>query len=312
MVTREEPWPICCLSWLRSGEGCEAELLCLGGGGLAEAATARGIPVEVLPMSSPWDPRVLPPLRRRLVAGGFDIVHTHGMRANLPVRLVTRGLRQRPCLFTTVHSDLRLDYTSRWPARLYPLMDRATLRAVDEIVCASDGLRARLIDNGYPPARLTTVRSGLEMPTGGEALVALGETHVAGSVEAGTRPRAARVGTVARLVPVKDIPLLLEVAAVLRRTHPDVEVVIVGDGPERERLESTAAEAGLARMVRFLGRVEEARSLMADLDVYAVTSVFEGGFHCRRWRPCRPVCRWWRRRRVESRKRWSMVSPGTW
>ncbi len=37
-------------------------------------------------MSGPFDPRMLPPLRSAL-AGEWDVVHTHGSRANLPVRV---------------------------------------------------------------------------------------------------------------------------------------------------------------------------------------------------------------------------------
>ncbi len=40
------------------------------------------------------------------------MVHTHGMRANLPVRAVFPWRTRRPCPFTTVHSDLLLDYSS--------------------------------------------------------------------------------------------------------------------------------------------------------------------------------------------------------
>jgi glycosyltransferase involved in cell wall biosynthesis len=79
------------------------------------------------------------------------------------------------------------------------------------------------------------------------------------------------------LVPVKDIDLALEVAGLLRRTHPEVEVVVVGDGPERVRLEALAADIGLAKVVRFTGRLEGARSALGGFDVYLVTSVFEGG-----------------------------------
>ncbi|MBN1629989.1 MAG: glycosyltransferase, partial [Thermoleophilia bacterium] len=69
-------------------EGCDARLVCLGGGGLAEEAAARGLPCKVLPMAAAWDPRVLPGLRRALTRGLWDVVHTHGMRANFPVRVL--------------------------------------------------------------------------------------------------------------------------------------------------------------------------------------------------------------------------------
>jgi glycosyltransferase involved in cell wall biosynthesis len=86
-----------------------------------------------------------------------------------------------------------------------------------------------------------------------------------------------RVGTAARLVAVKDIDLILEVADRLRRTHPQVEMIIVGDGPERNRLEGVATSLGLDEIVRFTGRLAEIGTVMGGLDVYLVTSLFEGG-----------------------------------
>ncbi len=283
--------------------GCDVHLLCLGEGKLAEEAARRRSSVAVLPMGHAWDASVLRSLRR-IVSGGpadleavraggtgfppphrglqrllysrWDVVHTHGMRANLPVRLVMKGRRpgkerrNGPCLFTTVHSDLRLDYASRQLALLYQGLDRATLPAVDRVVCVSDALRRLLVERGYPAERLLTIRSGIELPESPRDESGVGE-------DSGARASRARVGTIARLVPVKDVDLLLEVAALLHRTQPGAEVVIVGDGPERTRLEGRAKSLGLAGVVRFTGSRDDVAAIMAGWDVYMVTSTFEGG-----------------------------------
>ncbi len=269
---------------------CDPHLLCLGDGGLAREAGRRGLSVTVLPMAGAWDPRVMGALRRTVVAGPpsrslasrWGVVHTHGMRANLATRIATRGVRNRPCLFTTVHSDLRLDYGDPHVGRLYETLDRATLGWVDRIICVSDALRAVLVERGYPADRLLVVRSGLEISSsgidgaiGGEAVLNEG-AEPRGRLDALKTGRP-RIGTVARLVAVKDLGLMLEVVALLRLTHPDIELVIVGDGPERERLEELAAEPALAGAVRFMGRRDDVDSVLNTLDVYLVTSEFEGG-----------------------------------
>lgn len=290
------------LSALADAE-CEVRLLCLGEGGLADGARQRGLPVVVLPMDSPWDPAILRPVRRVLahgpaafeaLAGGrtqvdsakrldrsakdWDIVHTHGMRANLPVRLGLQSLRRKPCLFTTVHSDLRLDYASAALGRVYQGLDRVTLRAVDKVVCVSDALRLLLIERGYPADRLITIRSGIEWPSSScPPKAAIATVGHAGAAEPPGRTTRPRIGTVARLAPVKDVDLLIEIVALLRETAPELECIVVGDGPERARLESLANSLGLGAMVRFTGRAAEVEPLLAELDVFVVTSVFEGG-----------------------------------
>jgi glycosyltransferase involved in cell wall biosynthesis len=252
--------------------GCDIHLACLGEGALAEQARQRGLAVGVLPMNGAHDVRVLGPLGTLLsqgpatgmIGGGWDVVHTHGMRANLPVRLVASRLGNRCCLLTTVHSDIRLDYGSPALARVYGAIDRRTLQRVDCVICVSDSLRELLVSRGYPARRLVTVHSGLEFSGGGTPV---------------ERPRdnRPRVGTVARLVPVKDIDLLLEVAGLLRRTHPEVEMTIIGDGPERGRLEGLARAVLHPGTVHFAGHLDDAKTALAALDVYLVTSRYEGG-----------------------------------
>lgn len=81
---------------------------------------------------------------------------------------------------------------------------------------------------------------------------------VAGDVPPPRRPgQPLRVIFVGRLVPYKGAEMLLEACAELVRAG-QVEVEIVGDGPERARLEGTVAEQGLAAGVTFAGWLDHA------------------------------------------------------
>jgi glycosyltransferase involved in cell wall biosynthesis len=62
---------------------------------------------------------------------------------------------------------------------------------------------------------------------------------------------------VARLMPQKAVLDAVDAVLVARRTIPDLELVVVGDGPERDRLEGEVAQRGAAGAVRFVGRVPE-------------------------------------------------------
>ena len=288
------------LSGLRR-EGCDAQLLCLGAGGLAEEAARRGLPVEVLPMANPWDVRVLPYIRRRLNSGAWDAVHTHGMRANQPIRAIMRTLRRPPALFTTVHSDLALDYPLL-QAWAYMALDRLTAGEVDGFFCVSAELAGRLAARGVPRRRIHVVYPGVEPPPapygGGPAATATDrEVSTTSAIPAttaipaaATPPSAAPVsdadggssqpglviGTVARLVAVKDLGLLLETAKGLALRRPGLRVLVIGDGPERAALEREAATLGLERIVEFRGEVRPVWPALAELDVYVLTSLSEG------------------------------------
>ncbi|TML08578.1 MAG: glycosyltransferase family 4 protein [Actinobacteria bacterium] len=63
--------------------------------------------------------------------------------------------------------------------------------------------------------------------------------------------------TVARMMPQKGLDDLLPALVDVRARVPDAEVVIIGDGPHRERLEATAAAIGTTGWLRFVGRVTD-------------------------------------------------------
>lgn len=259
-------------------EGCDAQILCLGAGGLAEAAGKRGLPHSILEMSNPWDPRIMVGLRRRLLSEGWDVVHAHGMRANIPIRAcfpIRRGLPlagRRPLLFTTVHSDLALDYASPMKAKAYLALDRMTSVAVDGYFCVCAYLADRLAARGIPRSRIHVVYSGIEQNPDYADLI----DGVRSSVHAGYAGEGEVIGTVARLVDVKDIALLLEAARILGERRDRFRVIIVGDGPERTYLEGQASAAGLTGVVDFRGEVRPVWEALRDFHVYALTSVSEG------------------------------------
>lgn len=87
-----------------------------------------------------------------------------------------------------------------------------------------------------------------------------------------------RVLFVGRLAKQKNLETLLAAAAKLRGNEPRVTVTIVGDGPERERLETIAREHGVEKMVTFTGAVayEEVMRYFAASDIFCLTSIYEG------------------------------------
>jgi glycosyltransferase involved in cell wall biosynthesis len=249
--------------------GCEAQLLCLGEGGLAETAAEQGLPVEVLPMRGSWDPSVLPGMRRHLLSERGKVVHTHGMRANIPVRAILGVQFSRPAVLTTIHSDLALDYASPAKARAYVALDRLSAGVVDGFCCVSAELADRLVERGVDRSQVRVVHPGID-PEAMPPYAGPSEAPTEGGGEAGV------VGTVARQVEVKDIGLLLEAAVHLRKSRPGVRVVIVGDGPAKAAFEQRSKELGVDDIVRFTGEMRPVWPAFEEFQVYALTSLSEG------------------------------------
>lgn len=85
------------------------------------------------------------------------------------------------------------------------------------------------------------------------------------------------IGTVGRLVPVKDQKALIEASLIIRKKlSKKIAVVIVGDGPLRENLQNKAAELGVENIVYLPGRLENIPEVMNSFDIFVLPSLSEG------------------------------------
>jgi L-malate glycosyltransferase len=90
------------------------------------------------------------------------------------------------------------------------------------------------------------------------------------------KPGVVRVGMIARMNnTVKNHPAFLKAAAKLLTTCPDVEFLLVGDGPLRPQLEHMATELGIREKVMFAGERHDIPAMLASLDVSVLISSSE-------------------------------------
>jgi glycosyltransferase involved in cell wall biosynthesis len=129
-------------------------------------------------------------------------------------------------------------------------------------VAVSDATRLDLAELGVEPSRVTVVHNGTPR---------LSEPRL-------RRSETPRVVVLGRLVPHKQVGVVLAAAAALRERHPDLVVDVVGQGYFEPDLRAQAAELGLGKSVVFHGFVDEATKsdLLAQAWVNAVPSVKEG------------------------------------
>ena len=83
--------------------------------------------------------------------------------------------------------------------------------------------------------------------------------------------------TVARLVPLKNLALLIDAIAIVRNGGTPVRLVIVGDGPDAEALKQRAASLDLRDTVTFIGYLpqRETPPVYRAADVFALSSDFD-------------------------------------
>ncbi len=110
--------------------------------------------------------------------------------------------------------------------------------------------------------------------------IEVAEISLQPAFEGSFAPVPGLVGYVGRLAPSKRVDHIISAVSILAERVPQVRLVIIGSGSEREeaRLRRHAARLGIVERVTFAGRVtsEERDRLMSEMDVLALTSMREG------------------------------------
>jgi glycosyltransferase involved in cell wall biosynthesis len=160
----------------------------------------------------------------------------------------------------------------RWP-HIWPTYQRSF--GPQRIVGVSRRLVRELREYWYPRRKLLAVPNGVDTE-----LYRPDPAQRAATREAwGVPPAALVFGTVARLlVSHKAQDLAIDAFAKLRSKSPDHDpwYVLVGEGPDRPKLEAQAREAGVGHRVVFAGYTEQPRAAHCGLDVFVLPSKVEG------------------------------------
>ena len=167
------------------------------------------------------------------------------------------------------------DRPSRWRDYLhmpaYFSMEKRWFGNVEGVIVASSASRKVLVeDYGVAPQRIHTIPLGVA-----PAFLAPRATASADDKTGGRAPRLLYVGPLIRR---KDIATLIRAIPKVREAGRACELIIAGDGPERENLARLAASEGVAGMLTFLGFVPESRlpELYRGADLFVFPSLKEG------------------------------------
>jgi glycosyltransferase involved in cell wall biosynthesis len=223
-----------------------------------------GIPVQAIDIER----KRLGPLlemRRWLSRNGgdYDVINTHSSTDSWLTAIACATLGNMPSIVRTRHVSTAINNkaSTRW------LYERATAH----IVTTGEALRQQLHrDNGYALERMTSVRTGIDL----ERYRPLDKTAMRQKLRIANRNT---VGILATLRDWKGHQHLLEAMAILRKDFPEWQLLVIGDGPQRDALESRVEELKLSDRVRFVGNQDNVPEWLSALDLFTLPSYGDEG-----------------------------------
>ncbi|GAB5057029.1 glycosyltransferase family 4 protein [Companilactobacillus alimentarius] len=234
--------------------GEKSVLLTFQEGPVSKMARENELDVTVLPQKQRFDLSILKPLTNYINNNNFDIVHTHGPRANYIFSLIRKKIQAKWVI--TVHSDPRIDF-SGIKGQVMLKLNLHALKQANSLFYMNPDLADYFKSLKIDAKRTFEVFNAIDFT--------------------GANPRFNRQSTftileVARLVEVKNHRLLLEA---LSKVNFNYRLILVGDGPLMDSLRKLTSDLGISDKVDFVGFKENTGNFYQDCDISILTSKSE-------------------------------------
>ena len=208
------------------------------------------------------------------LAGRFDIVFATSTPLTIAIPGVIAARRQRaPFVFEVRDLWPELPIAigalrsppSRAAARA---LERWAYRNAEALVALSPGMKAGIVAAGVDPARVAIVPNASDLALFGVGREP-GAAFRASRSWLGDRPLLVYAGTLGR---INGVGTLVDIAVELRTIDPEVRILIVGNGGERDAIQASAATRGVLDVNLYLEPAmakEEMPSLLSAADMAA-------------------------------------------
>jgi glycosyltransferase involved in cell wall biosynthesis len=194
-----------------------------------------------------------------------DLIHSNGYRANF-LSLLPILIRRIPAI-ATCHGYVDNGRTL-W---LYNRLDRFFLRFMRRIIVVSNDLKNTLLKAGILEDKIVLIPN-----TPRRTLDSQKKTDRSLRSRHGISENDTVLGFVGRLSPEKGIHILLKALSLLNARGLNIKTIIIGDGPELEKLRRISREYGISGRVIFTGFLQSPETFMNQIDIFVLPSLTEG------------------------------------
>ncbi len=243
----------------------------LATGGLIDELKEQGVTVIVGHKKPGLDVGLLWRLRQQ--AHASDVLHAHNFVPNYHAAAALMGLWRKPVLVGTCH-----DMGTRLGNRRLRLLYTWSLKRTQRVAMVGEQVRIRYVQSGLLPFdKAVTVLNAVPV----ERFAASNAAQAAAMQQTarqqlGLAPDAWVVGSVGRLVALKNHRMLIEAFVPIAQAQPKAHLLLLGDGVLRAELQALVDARGLSARCTLAGERPNVASLLPALNVFVLPSRTEG------------------------------------
>jgi sugar transferase (PEP-CTERM/EpsH1 system associated) len=199
-------------------------------------------------------------------SGQYHIVHSHGFTTML-ASFIAGKLAGGPCIVNGEHGTLYHSSTK------HRLIQKYLFRKMDINLTVSEELKREILEQfNLKYDNFRPIINGVDT----NKFITDSVSNILLRNQLGLSPDDIVIGSVGRLVEVKNYKSLVSAFSKLSVCHSNVHLVLAGDGSERSNIEEQILINGLSSKVHLLGRRDDIPQIMNLLDIFVLPSFSEG------------------------------------
>ncbi|WP_371192502.1 glycosyltransferase family 4 protein [Glaciecola sp. SC05] len=217
------------------------------------------------PMSNRFDKSVIDKLADYIIRNKVDVIHTHGYKSDI-IGILAAKKAKIPVVVTPHGFENADDFK----LRLFIWLGCQSMRFADHVVPLSPQLMQDVQRYGVKPPQLQYIQNGVD----------LSEVEAVREAPAKLVKPKKRIGFIGQMISRKNIVDILDIFDEMAATRDDIELVLLGDGDERQHLEEHANTLASIKDIHFLGYRDDRLDYLRSFDLFVMTSTLEGIPRC--------------------------------
>jgi len=225
--------------------------------------------IPCFPLNSFYDANAVVQLRRfvsLLRRLKVDVIQTHDFYTNI-FGITAAAIARVPVRIASMRE------TAGMRTGKQKQLQKAAFALANHVIGNSEAVRNRLIQDGMDPTKISVIYNGLDVKR-----LLTSRTREEVLREFGLPLTNERYITIVANMrhDVKDYPMFLRSAQIVRQTIPDAGFLLAGEGELTESLTDLAKELGVNHCTHFLGRCEKIAELLSVSEICVLSSKAEG------------------------------------
>jgi glycosyltransferase involved in cell wall biosynthesis len=241
----------------------ELMVIILNEGRLAEEIRALNIPVEVFDERKMSFFQIFLAIKEFFKGNPTDVIHSHRYKENILAYILSKTKKDIRLIGTQHGMPEAYGDKRSLKNRLISKLNFLILsRCFQNVVAVSKDIQVALVDQyGFSKDKVKVIHNGVEIPK---------------DIQGKDAGNPFIIGSAGRFFPVKDYPLMVEIAREVYGRTNNIQFQLAGDGPEKPKVEQLIKKYGLDSTFVLRGLLSNISGFYEGIDLYINTSLHEG------------------------------------